>query len=77
VLLPGCRGASSLASLSGFKGVCWHKRDKRWRAQIRVDRGKKYLGEFTDPKDAARAYDRAALELHGDFARTNEMLGLL
>jgi hypothetical protein len=52
---------------SGFKGVSWHAKDKRWRARIcRVG-----LGNFKTPEEAARAYDRAALEKFGEFARLN------
>ena len=37
----------------------------------------KYIGIFEDPTTAAVAYDEKANELHGDFACTNKMLGLL
>lgn len=36
-----------------------------------------YLGSFIDIRDAARAYDKKAVELNGEFALTNEKLGLL
>lgn len=57
---------------SGFKGVCWHKRDRRWQASIRVGgRSPRHLGYFPTPEEAARAYDAAARELHGEFATLN------
>jgi hypothetical protein len=56
---------------SGFKGVYWNKRDKKWYAQIRVNYEYFYLGSFTDPLLAANAYDAAALEHHGEFANAN------
>lgn len=56
---------------SGYKGVGWNKDRRKWQAQINV-RGKyKYLGLFEDVRDAANAYDAAARELHGEYARTN------
>jgi hypothetical protein len=64
-------------SLSGFKGVTWDTADAKWRARIHI-RGKSVsLGRFPTPEAAARAYDRAAREEWGEFARTNESLGLL
>lgn len=53
---------------SGHKGVYWHKKDSKWTAQIRVNGRNKYLGQFTDPEDAAAAYKKAAPEYHGTFA---------
>jgi hypothetical protein len=54
---------------SGFKGVFWFARDRRWRARIRVDGKDKHLGFFDDPEAAHEAYCAAAAELHGEFAR--------
>lgn len=62
---------------SGFKGVTWNKASQRWRATIKVNRRKLHLGYFEDSKEAAKAYDIAAIQHHGMFAKTNEMLGLL
>lgn len=61
---------------SGFKGVYWNTRDKVWRAQIKLHQQVKPLGTFRFPQDGAMAYDRAAIQLHGEFAVTNQSLGL-
>jgi hypothetical protein len=62
----------------GFKGVNWHPKGKKWQAAIGAGtlkpNGKRkliYLGLFKSAEDAARAYDRAAREHFGAFARTN------
>lgn len=54
---------------SGVKGVCWHRVAKKWLAQINVDCTHIHLGLFTDITDAAKAYERASEEMHGNFRR--------
>jgi hypothetical protein len=54
---------------SGFKGVSWHKHKQKWSANIRVFDKLKYLGNYKTPELAHEAYKKAALELHGEFAR--------
>ncbi len=56
---------------SGYKGVHWHPQGKKWRAQIRFDRKSRHIGLFEGVEDAARAYDSAALQYFGEFARLN------
>lgn len=55
---------------SKYKGVRLHKEGK-WTAQITVDRKSIYLGSFDEELDAAEAYNRAAKEYFGDYARAN------
>jgi hypothetical protein len=62
-------------SSSGFKGVS--KRAGRWRAYITVAGKFISLGSYPTAQEAAQAYDGAAREQFGEFAATNEDLGLL
>lgn len=54
---------------SGFKGVDWVKRKRKWRATIRFGGRKKLLGLFETPQSAHEAYAEAAQRLFGAFAR--------
>lgn len=56
---------------SGFKGVSWKKGCDAWVAQIRRDNKSYHLGLFSDREEAARAYDAAAIEFFGEYARIN------
>jgi hypothetical protein len=56
-------------NLSGVKGVFWNKLERKWKAQIRVNRKPKHLGTFTCIEDAAAAYQQAAVKHFGEFAR--------
>lgn len=61
---------------SRFKGVYHDRRRGQWQAYVNV-LGKRYrLGRFATEVEAAEAYDAKAIELHGEFARTNRSLGL-
>jgi hypothetical protein len=47
---------------SGFVGVCWNKKLKRWRAVISFNGRRLHLGYFDDPKDASAAYETKKIE---------------
>lgn len=59
---------------SRFKGVSWLKQNRKWEAYIQENGRKRYLGLFTVEHEAALAYDRAAKEFFGEFARPNFLL---
>lgn len=63
------RNRRGVSSLSPYKGVGWHK--SQWRAYIKVGGRFVSLGNHATEADAARAYDAAALEHFGSFARVN------
>lgn len=58
---------------SRFKGVypVRNTTDKIWAAQIKANHVRTFLGCFTTQEEAALAYDAAAKQLHGEFARLN------
>ena len=56
---------------SGYKGVYWCKREKRWISLIGVGGNQKTLGRFFCIIRAAKAYDSAAEKYFGEFACTN------
>ena len=58
-------------SHSQYKGVFWAKDRNKWRAGISFNEKYTILGTFTDEIEAAKAYDKKAKELHGEFARLN------
>ena len=64
------RGKPS-SNTSGFKGVSWRKKDKFYEAYITANKKRIRLGCFDNLIAAARAYDKAAIELHGEFAVLN------
>ncbi|MGY6240578.1 HNH endonuclease (plasmid) [Burkholderia ambifaria] len=59
-----------------YRGVRYERHIGKYRAQITV--GGKYinLGFHTDPAVCAHRYNRAAIELHGEFAILNAVSGV-
>lgn len=64
------RGRQKLAA-SGYKGVS--KRKNRWKAWITLDSKQIHIGMYSMKEEAARAYNKAAKEYHGEFARFNNV----
>jgi hypothetical protein len=58
-------------NISGYKGVYWKMAQRKWCSQIQLNGKNQYIGLFICPIEAAHAYDRKAIELHGEFALLN------
>lgn len=56
---------------SGYKGVHYIPRINKWQSRIQVYKNRKHLGYFETAELAAKAYDNAAIEYHGEFANLN------
>ena len=69
-----CNRKLNSNSTSGYKGVSWDKRKKKWAAYIYFKKKLYWLGYFDIKEEAARAYNIAALKYHGEFARLNIIL---
>ena len=55
---------------SGYKGVAYYKRDKKWHARIMYMKKRIHLGCYNTPEEASEAYKKKAIELSGKFAYT-------
>lgn len=59
---------------SNFKGVTWHEPTGMWRARIQKNGKRVSLGYFPDAGKAGKAYDKAAIIYHGEFAACNSTI---
>lgn len=62
---------SKIGSSSKYLGVSYDKEKQKWFACIQLNGKTKYLGRFNEEEMAAKAYDEAAKENHGEFANLN------
>jgi hypothetical protein len=53
-----------IKNTSGFVGVNFHKKNKKWTASIGVNGKRIYLGSFSSAEGASEAYVKAKKELH-------------
>lgn len=63
----------SKSNKSGFKGVyrCELHKTKKWVSKTMFQNKHVWIGYFETPEEAARAYDKKAKELFGEFAYLN------
>lgn len=66
-MLPSKKGTSR------YKGVRWDESRGKWLARISVNNKMKHLGRYYSEIDAARAYNKAAIRLRGEFALVNHI----
>ena len=57
---------------SGVKGIYWHKKEQKWRAQIVFNNKNIHLGYFDDINDAKLARQKKSKELYGEFLNSCE-----
>lgn len=76
--LRGCQHRQNMRNMNkhkdnktGIKGVGFDSDRNKYAARITADDKVIHLGRFDTIEDAAKAYDAAAKELHGEFARLN------
>ena len=58
----------SYGKTSKYKGVCWYKPSKKWRAGYNYNGKHHYLGLYTTELEAAEAYRKATEHLHKEYA---------
>ena len=51
---------------SGYNGVCWFKRDKKWKAQIMVNYKNMHLGYYDDINDAVESRRQGEIKYWGE-----------
>lgn len=64
-------GSRKKNSKSLFKGVSPCHSNNKWRSTVTFNYKQHHAGYFQTEEEAAKAYDKKALELFGEFARLN------
>lgn len=62
----------STKNTTGYRGVTYRKKTGQWIAQLTAKGVVQHLGIFYSAQEAAEAYNKAAFEAFGEFAKLNE-----
>jgi len=66
-----CNTRVNTRNTSGYKCVSWNNKQQKWHAYIMYKRKRYHLGFFLTIEEAAIAYNKAAIQYFGEFARLN------
>lgn len=69
----GANRRPSKNSTSKYLGVYWSRERNRWCASISKNYKTYLIGRFITEEEAALAYNKKAIELHGEFANLNQI----
>lgn len=64
--IPKFKNKSSI-----YKGVSWSTNRNKWWTEITFEGKTYFLGRFKSEEEAAKAYNKKAIELFGEFANLN------
>lgn len=56
---------------SKYKGLSWHKRNKKWQVQYQLNGNMIYVGLYECEIEAAKAYDEAVRKHQREFMKAN------
>jgi len=63
---------SAKGSTSIYLGVSWYSRYSKWKSGIKeYNKTSHHIGYFISEEEAALAYNKMAVKLHGEFANLN------
>jgi len=59
------------SNTSGFKGVSWNKRERKWKVYTTKNNKQISLGCFDDYMEAVNHYKKEIVKIHGKYAKFN------
>ncbi len=65
------QGCKRVKSISKYVGISYDKRRKKWSSRVKYNRKYYWCGYHSNEIEAAKAYNKKALELFGKYAKIN------
>ena len=65
------RANTTPRGISIYRGVWWDRKRRKWHAEVWKNRKRMWRARFCDEIEAAKARDRIAFAVHGEFAMLN------